>query len=195
MVRRVTHTTAGTSPAGRSDRRVQRTREALRDALLSLLPEAGWDGIDVAMLCERANVGRSTFYLHYADKTALLRGAFGDLQAYVLAASAPSESARPFAFLPALLAHVHEQQEVFRSLLGRRSGQVVQDCMRDILIELFARTDRAVVQPVHADDARHHMLAGGLMQLMVWWLGHAAHLTPTELEARFLAFSVRGGSQ
>ncbi len=149
---------------------------------MSLLPEVGWDDIDVAMLCQRANIGRSTFYLHYADKSALLRGAFADLKQHVLTAIAPSDAARPYAFLPGLLAHVHEQQEVFRALLGRRSGQVVQEHLREILIALFAQGADA--------DARPHMLAGSLMQLMVWWLGSAWQLPPQDIEGRFLAFAV-----
>lgn len=173
----------------RPDRRVLRTRVALREALLSLLPEVGWDAMDVAMLCERANVGRSTFYLHYADKAALLRGAFADLQAHLLGAVAPAQQARPFAFLPGLLSHVHGQKEVFRSLLGRRSGQAVQDQMRDMLVTLFTSHDGRRGQPDGGEDARPQMLAGALMQLMVWWLGSAWHLTPEDVEARFLVFA------
>ena len=43
------------------DRRSTRTRTALRDALLGLIAERGWDEIAVQDLCERANIGRSTF--------------------------------------------------------------------------------------------------------------------------------------
>jgi AcrR family transcriptional regulator len=180
----------GTTPSRRPDRRTQRTKDVLRDALLSLLPEVGWDGIDVAMLCERANIGRSTFYLHYQDKAALLRGSFADLQSHLLVSVEPSDQARPYAFLPGLLVHVHEQQEVFRSLLGRRSSQIVQDHMRDILMALFSKAEETGKHPGSPDEARPHMLAGGLMQLMVWWLGTSRQLTPAEVEARFLAFSV-----
>lgn len=83
---------------------MHRTRRALRDALMALLPEVGWDHIDVAKLCERADIGRSTFYLHYTDKTALLRGAFGDLQEHLLSdLDTRNEAASPFPFLPGLL--------------------------------------------------------------------------------------------
>lgn len=176
----------------RPDRRIQRTREALRDALLSLLPEVGWDEIDVAMLCARANIGRSTFYLHYTDKAALLRGAFGDLHQHVLASVDPARKGnQPFPFLPALLAHVHEHQDVFRSLLGRRSSQAVQDHMRDMLISLFMHQDALSAAKLDAPSSpRPHLLAGSLMQLMVWWLGSEWQLTPEEVAGRFLSFSV-----
>ena len=51
------------------DRRSLRTRTALRDALLGLIAERGWDEIAVQDLCERANIGRSTFYLHFPKDT------------------------------------------------------------------------------------------------------------------------------
>lgn len=65
------------------DRRVRRTREALRDALLALLVERGWDDIDVQALCVRADIGRSTFYLHFPNKEALLRGSLAEPLAFL----------------------------------------------------------------------------------------------------------------
>lgn len=54
------------------DRRVARTRAALRSAFNSLFFERGYDGFGVADIASKADVGRSTFYEHYADKQALL---------------------------------------------------------------------------------------------------------------------------
>ena len=51
-----------------TDRRVLRTRAVLRDALITLVGESGWDAITVQDICDRAKVGRSTFYMHFADK-------------------------------------------------------------------------------------------------------------------------------
>src|SRR5262249_477652 len=51
-----------------TDRRVVRTRQTLRAALIALLYERGWDAISVQDICGRAGVGRSTFYTHFADK-------------------------------------------------------------------------------------------------------------------------------
>ena len=89
------------------DRRVRRTREALRDALLALLVERGWDDIDVQALCVRADIGRSTFYLHFPNKEALLRGSLADLrEALRVRASGPPPGtavAEPLAFLGGLI--------------------------------------------------------------------------------------------
>ena len=64
------------APTG-EDRRITRTRAALREALIELLEEQGLENITVNDLCSRANVTRGTFYNHYQDKDALL-AAFED---------------------------------------------------------------------------------------------------------------------
>src|SRR5215203_5096896 len=44
-----------------TDRRVRRTRQLLRSALLSLIIEKGYERITVQDILDRADVGRSTF--------------------------------------------------------------------------------------------------------------------------------------
>ena len=54
------------------DRRVQKTRKLLQDALIELVAEKGYEAITIQELLDRANVGRSTFYAHFQDKDQLL---------------------------------------------------------------------------------------------------------------------------
>ena len=56
----------------RTDRRVQRTRRLLQDALMALSTERGFDAVTVGDIAERANVNRATFYRHYQDKYGLV---------------------------------------------------------------------------------------------------------------------------
>lgn len=57
-----------------ADRRVQKTQQSLRNALIALILEKHYDTITVQDIIDRANVGRSTFYLHFRDKEDLFRG-------------------------------------------------------------------------------------------------------------------------
>src|SRR5260221_11237122 len=59
------------------DRRTRKTRQILRDTLLTLLKEKRYDDISVQDIIERADVARSTFYVHYVDKDDLLTGQHG----------------------------------------------------------------------------------------------------------------------
>jgi AcrR family transcriptional regulator len=54
------------------DRRVQRSQQALHEALTALILEKRYDKITVQEIIDRANVGRSTFYAHFFDKEDLL---------------------------------------------------------------------------------------------------------------------------
>ena len=63
----------------KTDRRIQRTRQFLRTALLELIKEKGYDAISIEEITERANVGRATFYLHYKDKEDLLLEEFREM--------------------------------------------------------------------------------------------------------------------
>lgn len=55
-----------------TDRRSQRTRQLLSEALRELILTKRWEAITVSEIAERANVGRSTFYAHFTDKDDLL---------------------------------------------------------------------------------------------------------------------------
>src|SRR5689334_1033995 len=106
------------------DRRVRRTRKQLRDALVALVLERGWDAVSVRDVCARADIGRSTFYVHFADKEELLLSGFDDLhQALEHERTSASE---PFGFVTSLITHASENVRLFRALIGKRSGQAVQ---------------------------------------------------------------------
>ena len=60
-------------PEARSNRRVRFTRSALREALIDLILEKPLVSITVKDICARADINRSTFYLHFKDVTDILR--------------------------------------------------------------------------------------------------------------------------
>lgn len=50
-----------------SDRRIRKTEQALQYAFIHLVLEKDFSQITVKELCERADINKSTFYLHYRD--------------------------------------------------------------------------------------------------------------------------------
>ena len=59
-------------PQNIPDRRVQKTRKLLQEALINLVAEKGYDSVTIQEILDDANVGRSTFYAHFQDKEQLL---------------------------------------------------------------------------------------------------------------------------
>lgn len=49
------------------DRRVRKTKKVLKKSLISLMKEKSINSITVKELCEKADINRGTFYLHYTD--------------------------------------------------------------------------------------------------------------------------------
>ena len=54
------------------DRRVVKTKRALRKALMTLMKEVAVEDITISQLCNLAQINRGTFYLHYASVEKLL---------------------------------------------------------------------------------------------------------------------------
>jgi AcrR family transcriptional regulator len=171
------------------DRRVQRTHRLLHHAVLELIRERGWDAITVQDVCERADVGRSTFYVHFADKEELLISGFGELRKE-LQAAARAEPTRPLAFTRALLEHTHRYEPVYRALLGRRTAQVVYGAWIDIVTELLDE-DLAKVMPAGAlRDAAVRYLAGAMWELLSWWSEQPKRASAINLEETYRRLSM-----
>ncbi|MDO3413008.1 TetR/AcrR family transcriptional regulator [Saccharibacillus sp. CPCC 101409] len=54
------------------DRRIRKSREAIKRAVIELMNEQEFDQITIQDISERADVSRKTIYLHYLDKFDLL---------------------------------------------------------------------------------------------------------------------------
>lgn len=153
-----------------ADRRIAKTRLALRDAMLFLLPERGWDELSIQEICDQANVGRSTFYVHYRGKDDLLVESLNDLRNALSTAAPGGPLNRPLAFMNGLLAHMVEQRQVFKTVIGRRSGHGIAHRFREMVFQLIEQ-DLARLDLPHV---RHQMVAryvaGGIVDLMTWWV-------------------------
>ncbi len=168
------------------DRRIQRTRHMLSDALFALLVERGYDAITVQDITERANVGRATFYLHYKDKEELLSASLkqlvNELTQYVepntgLPATYKTLSVRVFQ-------HIAQHHDLYRALLGESGPPIIYIRMKRYLAELI---QNYVIMPLIARGkagANSELLAahaaGSLLALLIWWLDH--NLVPSAEE-------------
>ncbi|AOT69523.1 TetR/AcrR family transcriptional regulator [Geosporobacter ferrireducens] len=50
------------------DRRIQKSKQAIMDAFMTLILEKDLENITISEIAEKANVNRGTIYLHFADK-------------------------------------------------------------------------------------------------------------------------------
>lgn len=125
--------------------------------------------------------------MHFADKEELLVSGFADLRKELNAQlRSGSGNGKPLGFARGLIEHVHEHQRLFRAFVGKRSGQTVQKQFRRMLLELV-KEDLAHM-PVGGDlprEAAVHYLAGGLLELLTWWLDGNSSVAPDAVESMF----------
>lgn len=152
------------------DRRVRHSRQQLHEALVALILEHGWDRVTVQAVCGRAGVGRSTFYVHFADKEDLLVGGLehvrDDLRRHRRAMKKPP----PFAFVTGLIAHADGSRRLFRAVIGKRAGVAVQRRFREVVGELMTEELRGQGTSEKLLGVTSRFLTGALVELLFAWV-------------------------
>lgn len=69
------------TPIDGEDPRVARTREAVREAVRSLVQRAGFEAVSHQQVAEEAGIGRATVYRHWPQRTDLLLDALAEVEA------------------------------------------------------------------------------------------------------------------
>lgn len=179
----------------KGDRRVRRTQELLRAALLSLIEEKGFEATSVQNIIDRANVGRATFYAHFDNKEDLLVSGLDGLRAALKEYQAKAHSRRTgsderlLAYSQEMFAHIAEYRTVFRAMVGKRSGAVIQQLLYKIMVDLVRDDVRAMVgqRDNHSEptEAVVQFVAGGLFGLSMLWAGGKLRMSVEEVNVLF----------
>ena len=173
------------------DRRIRRSQQLLQNALLVLLKEKRYEDISVQEIIERADVARSTFYVHYVDKDDLLTGTHG-IFAENLDQQLMAHSAQPGA-------SAFSSQTWFYHIQAQ--GDILKVIAKDSAMELAMKTLRGMIhrsvqegmQAHKQTDQETHMpltlledyLADTLMTLIKWWFRDGMKKTPEQMDAIF----------
>lgn len=171
-------------------RQIQKSRRLLHEALVSLIREKKYENITVQQILDRANVGRSTFYLHFRDKDELLSMGFdymGELLREIQAMhrnSSRKSHENLIAFSLPMFMHMHEFREHSRAFTGAAAGalvsQRIQQMIRSVIDEelnKFPSTGIGKKPNVPRDLFVDH-LASTFMFVTMWWLDSETPVTP-----------------
>lgn len=60
------------APVSRRSRKKERTRREIYQAAMTLFAERDYDRVTIEDICDRADVAKATFFLHFSNKAALL---------------------------------------------------------------------------------------------------------------------------
>ena len=156
-----------TTLSGSLDRRALRSRRMLWDALFALLQDHDWADINIQMICQKADVARSTFYAHFPTKQDLLDSgfSFGLVEIEHLAQSLHGNDLPTLAWL---VDHLSQSQGFRRRLQGSRAGHAIMARFRAMTTDLLRRDlTRAGHQ---TDEHALTFVTGGLFATLDHWL-------------------------
>lgn len=164
------------------DKRIIRSRRALREALLQLLAEKPLEQISTLEIISLAKVGKATFYRHFSTKDQLLTDVAVDEIRDLLSFAAPLvaqvgnlESAR------ALCSFIDDRRPLWAALLnGGAAYQIRAEYIRQSC-ELIPSRLREVGQV--AIEASTIYSSAGTIELLAWWLRSAPHLSARDVAA------------
>jgi len=186
----------------KQDRRIRRTRQLLRDAFVALLKQKRYEDISVQDIIERADVARSTFYVHYLDKEDLLVGRWGVFASNlgVHAGGLKHEENDERSLLSTLgwFHHIKAQCDLLKIIAKDPAMDLAMKTLHGILLEdmqmriqnHLPENENASIPPSLAVD----YLASSLMTLLKWWVKQGMSYPPERMDEIFQQLVMRGVS-
>ncbi|RIM78559.1 TetR/AcrR family transcriptional regulator [Staphylococcus arlettae] len=176
------------------DRRVRKTRTAIKSAFIDLLRHKDLDKITVRDITTAADVNRGTFYLHYEDKYILLSDMeneyFAQLSSTLLTTDDfyvgmdVTEFARVFTEkkLKKVIYHINDNAKFYQTLfrLERRSQleEKISQLMYHNMSTNLAPNGNIDGIPV---DYFHSYVVGALLSFIKYWVQDDMRMPPNEL--------------
>ncbi|GKU77802.1 TetR/AcrR family transcriptional regulator [Paenibacillus sp. L3-i20] len=173
-----------------NDRRVVRSKAALKESLLSLMDHKSFTAISITEIVERANYNRGTFYSHFENKDALLAEVISELIDELIASfRAPYEHVEIFrvdemgAHSVAIFEHIYEKKDVYSILFRSDTLPIIKEKMfsaiRRISVEdlVYQEGDSTINPELRIVYSLH-----ALMGLVFHWIEDGFVYTPTYMQ-------------
>ena len=183
----------------KEDIRSRRTRGCLRQALIDLTVEEGYDAVTVTKIAEKAMINRATFYRYYEDKDDLLfRGLDSFFDSFVEAAVPPAAGASPDALVTSL-EHIRRNAEFYRVMLGSKGFAGFQDRIRHYHFQIVSGRLEAMFPATRESEPADLALlngfaAGALGGIIRTWVDNGCVQEPGRVAALITGLIAKGVS-
>ncbi|HEX6290578.1 MAG TPA: TetR/AcrR family transcriptional regulator [Herpetosiphonaceae bacterium] len=172
--------------------RLRRMQKLLREALIELIGERGFDALTIGELTERAMVSRAAFYRHYQDKYDLVDQIFEEAMSALRAAVGDLGRAHPPEIWVTFFEHIAEYERLYRALLGKTGSPWFVRKMRAALADLINERGHLPHGPNAADQSVHtcsatlvpDLVSALFVETIIWWLEQGRPYTPREIATR-----------
>jgi AcrR family transcriptional regulator len=185
----------------KEDRRKLRTKRLLREALMALMLEKDYTDITLQDITDRADVSRTTFYLHYQTKDELLYKSMEDLynEMFHTVKSATREEVLKgeldWATDSTDFKHVADNAGFYRVVLGEKGVPSFIVHARQYLAEMLKEMIEGLAPKEGArlpNDFMAYFLAGAEIGVLTWWLNHLDKYTPDDIAVKYYQMAAFG---
>ena len=172
--------------------RLRRTQKLLREALIELIEERGFDALTVREITERAMVSRAAFYRNYQDKYSLVEQIFEEAMSILQNAVGGMVSEHPSDVWVKFFEHIAEYERLYRALLGRKGSPWFVMKMRASLTDMVKEHEHvpggqhAADRPIFTfpDDLVPDLVSTMFVEAITWWLQQGKPSPPREIAMR-----------
>src|SRR5262245_15345918 len=172
------------------DRRIQKTEALLQQALGALIREKPYQDIVVKEILSRANVGRSTFYTHFADKDELLLSCIRDL---LLSSRPVRPRTDPVWFSLPVFEHIERHRRSGEASMEPRGRREIHEHLEQAIVELIEddvgpTLRRSIaLAGIPSPDLVVRWIAASFVLVLNWWVDGDCRLPAREADALFRA--------
>lgn len=153
----------------KTDRRVKYTQKVLKESLLEILKERPIERVTVKEICDRADINRSTFYVHYGSPQELFDSIKLDLFHEI------EEKKRDYSDIKSYMNEIcdiiYENRELFLVMIG--AGHIeamfaLSDLWKDDFMDNLAGMGRSREE---LESAFLYVTCGAFSVMITWVLG------------------------
>ena len=156
----------------KEDRRVRKTKKALREVLIELLNEKSIQNITVRELTEKADIHRSTFYANFKDVYGLYNHMENTIIAEISNIISVECNFMPNMFFNALLDYINKNKQISRLFFGDNINtaffEQLTNMFKTSCIESWCKEYGIVNISVEMDYYVQFCLSGGLGVIGMW---------------------------
>jgi len=176
------------------DRRQEKTKQLLLDAVLELVKEKGTDGLTVTEIAKRANVNRGTFYLHYRDVPDMLDKIMDEMFQRMSAHMSEVDPRQivayglknePMPTMVRVLEHIREYSGFMTLIFGSKTDIAYARRFRDLIVgKMYGKFSAYLSDNAPARVPTDYLVAyivSANMGLFMHWTETGMRLSPREV--------------
>jgi AcrR family transcriptional regulator len=174
-----------------TDLRTKRSHKYIREALIDLIEEKGFESLSVSEITQRAMVSRATFYRIYLDKYDLVEKIFSEAMQALLDTVSEINHEHPPQVWGRFFEHIGEYERLYRVLLGKNGSPWFVSKMRASITELIKGyeqyaplQDIALARDPLLSDYVRDIISTLLVETITWWLENNRPFPPKEIALR-----------